>query len=378
MTSDTDAKGGRACLPLMLPNSSTAPSTAAPKLTVATAVTDVTDFSPTIRRTGLSAVSLADGNTTAPERIAQDRNGYWFPMLLFGFLILLAPFVYQPSGSIGTADVWNPAVTASTHIPGIAFAPLQTFATGDSTSGDPMSVALYWFCVAMFGPMISLFWYHRRARQRGVPPQTGWHLLYACSTLALYVVLFPVIEFIALNTRTNAARPGNMDFVYFLTVGAFLLGLTIAGIAARPARTGRQLPPRRWTVAAIGVLLSVVAAALIEFTAYVQPRNGYGALLIIAVGLLALSLVERGRVCLTVAIAFTGAALLANLVGLRSLLHWLGFQVQGHWTSVETAFGNLLLPAAVLLAGGVIGLAKVAAARVTARHRIAANQLTAT
>jgi hypothetical protein len=363
MIGDTAANGSRACLPTMTSNSSPRPSTTAPKRTVAHAVTD----SPTTPRTaGHSTAFLAGGNKSVAKPIFQDRNGYWFPMLLFGFLILLAPLVYQPSGSGGADDVWNPAVNSSTHISGMAaFAPLQQFGTCDGASGDPMSVALYWFCVAMFAPLISLLWYHRRAQRRGVVPQTGWHLLYASTSLALYVVLFPVIEFVALTLQPSVSHwsSGGMDFVNFLTVSTFVLGLVVAAVAAYPARLGRPMPPRRWAVGGLGVLMAIAAAAAIEFTAYVQPRDAYGALLIIAIGLLALSLVERGRVCVSVAVMFTAAALLMNLTGMRSVLHWLGFQVQGSWSSVGTAFANLLVPGAILVAGGVVGLGKVIAGR---------------
>ena len=55
-----------------------------------------------------------------------------------------------------------------------------------------MSVALYWFCAVMFGPLITLTWYHLRARRVGAVPQTGWHLLYASASLALYVALLVI------------------------------------------------------------------------------------------------------------------------------------------------------------------------------------------
>lgn len=337
------------------------PATAAPKFTVTDAVTD----SPPARTGGHSAAFFAGGNKSLPEPIVQYRNGYWFPMLLFGFLILLAPLLYQPSASGSEQFVWNPAANSPTHISGIAFAPLQQFGTCDGASGDPMSVALYWFCVAMFGPLISLLWYHRRARRRGVAPQTGWHLLYASTTLALYVVLFPVIEFVALSMPPGARHlsPGSVRLTDFVMVGAFVLGLGVAAVAALPARFGRPMPARRWTIGGIGVLVAIASAAAMEFVAYLEPRNSYGALLIIAVGLLALSLVERGRTCLSVAVLFTAAALLANLVGMRSVLHWLGVQVTGPWSSVGTAFANLLLPGAILLAGGLVGTARVVAGR---------------
>jgi hypothetical protein len=321
------------------------------------AVTDAVTSPPPAR-------TAVPGDGLVRPESARDRNGYWFPMLLLGFLILLAHLVYQPSGAPGPEYVWNAPPSASTHISGIVFAPLQQFGTVDGESGDPMSVALYWFCVAMFGPLISLLWYHRRARRRGDTPQTGWHLLYASTTLALFVVVFPVIEAIVLSLSSGAATalsPAATRTVNCLAVGGFVAGLGVAAAAAWPARSGRRVSVRRWTVGGLGVLLAIACCATIEFVAYLQPRTSYGALLIIAIGLLALSIVEPGRACVTVAVLFTGSALLANLVGLPTVLHWLGFQV-GPWSAVGTAFGNLLLPALVLLGGGLTGMAGVLSA----------------
>jgi hypothetical protein len=359
------ANSGRADLPTIAPNATVTDAVTESPSAHATAERPGVPGATAQRVTAKIAAFVAGGNKSLPEPIRGDRNGYWFPMLLFGFLILLAPLVYQPADSSGAGYVWNPAMNSTTHISGIAFAPLQQFGTCDGASGDPISVALYWFCVAMFGPLISLLWYHRRAQRRGEATQTGWHLLYASTSLALYVVLFPVIEFIALSLPPGTSRLSAADvrFIDFLTVGTFVLGLAVAATAAMPARWGRPVSVRRWTVGGLGVLLTIASAATIEFVAYLQPRNSYGALLIIAVGLLALSLVERGRVCVTVAVLFTAAALLFNLVGLRTVLHWLGFHVSGHWSSVGTAFANLLLPGGILLVGGLVGMVRVAAGR---------------
>lgn len=357
---------GRTCSPVLtsnppLPDSSSTSNTA--NLTVTDAVTTsptTWPAAPPPARTG-SAVPAGDVARTGSAR---DRNGYWFPMLLFGFLIILAPLVYQPSGAPGPEYMWNATPSASTHISGIVFAPLQQFGTSDDESGDPMSVALYWFCVAMFGPLISLLWYQRLARRRGETPQTGWHLLYATTTLALFVVVFPVIEAIVLSIPPGSADPlsaADIRVENSLAVAGFVAGLGVAAAAAWPARSGRPVSVRRWTVGALGVLLAIAGSATIEFVAYLQPRDSYGALLIIAIGLLALSLVERARVCLVVAVLFTASALLANLVGLRPVLEWLGVQV-GSWSAVGTAFANLLLPAVILLAGGLTGVAGVLSA----------------
>jgi hypothetical protein len=296
--------------------------------------------------------------------LAQERNGYWFPMLLFGLLTLAAPLVYQP-GSASAEYVWNPSFDGAQHVAGLAFAPLQQFGTYDAALGDPMSVALYWFCAVMFGPLIILLWYQSRARRSGVAPQTGWHLFYASTSLALYVVLFPVIEFIVLRMPEHddsPLTPGDVLLADLLTLGGFVAGLAIAAAAAVPRRFGRRLSTARWTVCGIGILMAIASAAAIEFVAYLQPKNSYGALLIIAVGLLALSLVERGTACAVFAVVFTAAALAVNLVGLRSEAQWLGL-VGEHTSPVGTAFANLVLPAAILLAGGLFGVARAVAAR---------------
>jgi hypothetical protein len=299
-----------------------------------------------------------------PAPLTQDRNGYWFPMLLFGLLILLAPWVYQTSGLSDVDSVWNPAVGSSPQLSGLAFAPLQQFGTCDAALGDPMSVALFWFCVVMFGPLVSLLWYHRRARRSGFAPQTGWHLLYASTSLALYVVLFPVIEFVMLHRPENGGTPSPGSVLLFdlLTVAGFVAGLAIAAVAAVPRRFGKRLSSRRWTVSGLGMLLAIASAAAMEFLTYLQPRNSYAALLIIAVGLLALSLVERGRVCVVVAVLFTVAALAVNLVGAGSVVGWFGLS-DDNWSSMATAFANLVLPATILLVGALVGLGGMVLAR---------------
>jgi hypothetical protein len=300
-----------------------------------------------------------------PAQLIQDRNGYWFPMLLFGLLTLLAPLLYRPSQlPTGTAYLWDPAMASQSVVSGLAFAPLQQFGTSDAALGDPMSVALYWFCVVMFGPLITLGWYHLRARRLGVLPQTGWHLLYALVSLALYVVLYPLIEFVTLSLPTGTSASlsaGTQHVVATAAVCGFVVGLVVAAVAIVPRRSGRRLSSRRWAVGGFGVLLAIASAAAIEFVAYLQPRNSYGALLIIGIGLLALSLVEPGRVCFVVGVVFTATALVANLFGLRWLTAPLG--LPAGLSPVTTAFDNLLLPGVVLLVGGLIGAAGILTAR---------------
>jgi hypothetical protein len=300
--------------------------------------------------------SMTDEEIRRPGKLVQDRNGYWFPMLLFGLLILAAPLMYRPSQlPIGIDYLWNPNGGTQSAISGLAFAPLQQFGTFAQALGDPMSVALYWFCAVMFGPLITLTWYHLRARRVGAVPQTGWHLLYASASLALYVALYPVIEFVTLNLPRNTATsvsPDTQHLAAMLSVGGFVAGLAVAAVAVVPRRSGRRLSTARWTVGGLGMLVAIASAAAIEFVAFLQPRNSYGALLIIGIGLLALSLVEPGRMCAVIAAVFTAVALLTNLFGTQ-----VSNAMSSGLSPEHTAFTSLLLPGAVLIVGGLIGLA---------------------
>lgn len=292
-----------------------------------------------------------------PAPLLQEHNGYWFPMLLFGLLILAAPLMYRPSTLPAGMDfLWRPG-SGQLPISGLAFAPLQQFGTFNEVLGDPMSVALYWFCVVMFGPLCTLGWYHVRARRLGVAPQTGWYLLYASASLMLYVVLYPLIEFVTLSFYPGTAAgpsPAAQHLAAGLGVAGFVAGLGVAAGAIVPRRFGRVLSRARWTIGGLGMLLAIASAAAIELIAYLQPRNGYGALLIIGIGLLALSLVEPGRACAVIAIGFTAVTLAMNLLGQR--MPWSATATPG-FSPVHMALSNLLPPAVILIAGGLYGLA---------------------
>jgi len=151
-----------------------------------------------------------------------------------------------------------------------------------------------------------------------------------------------------------------------VSVSGFVLGLAMAAIAVVPFRFGRQLSRARWTVGGLGLLLAIASAAAIELIAYLQPRNSYGALLIIGIGLLALSLVEPGRTCTVIAVVFTAVALVMNLIGLR-MPDTPGNASMPAFSPVDMALTNLLLPAVILITGGLIGLTRALLAHRHAR-----------
>ncbi|HEX4724527.1 MAG TPA: hypothetical protein VH333_18550 [Pseudonocardiaceae bacterium] len=317
----------------------------------------------TVPGRGANRVILSGGR---PAPLLPERNGYWFPMLLFGILILAAPLVYRPSTlPTGIDPFWHIGDGRQMPISGLAFAPLQQFGTCSEALGDPMLVALYWFCVVMFGPLLTLGWYHLRARRLGVPPQTGWFLLFASASLLLYVMLYPVIEFVTLTLPRDATiqfSPTAQHVAAGFAVAGFLTGLAIAAAAVVPRRFGRTLSRARWTIGGLGLLLAIASAAAIELIAYIQPRNSYGALLIIGIGLLALSLAEPGRMCAAIAVVFTSVALVMNLFGLQMPDPPTNQPPPG-FSPVHTAMTNLLLPAVILIAGGLVGAAGTLLAR---------------
>jgi hypothetical protein len=115
-------------------------------------------------------------------------------------------------------------------------------------------------------------------------------------------------------------------------------------------------------VAVLAGLVGVAAllvAGLTWFTPYLGVVSGHGtaAFLAIALGLLALAWLERSVGLAVIAVAYSGAALIAMLYDVDNLVYRLGWYPPIHYY----AWPNVLLPALVLLVGG--GVAALASAR---------------
>lgn len=151
----------------------------------------------------------------------------------------------------------------------------------------------YWLIALVTGYLLTVLWYRRHARQAGV--------------------------------RTPARG--------YLVTGIVLVVLAIV------------LPPLTRLLPRVGVLWLPLADGWIRGTL---------AFLVIAAGLWVLAWTERSRALAAIALAYTGTALLVSLYNVENILFRLGWNPgSGRFAWQLTVLPDVLLPAVVLLAGGL-------------------------
>jgi hypothetical protein len=289
------------------------------------------------------AAELLDEMTALRKRTRHDRHGYWLPLLVFGVLILVAPLIYQAwARQPGTVQSTGPQV----HFGGIMFGPLSLFGQFQFFA-DPVAVAVYWLAVVVVGSLVTVGWYRWRAARVGVQPRLLTYVLYVLGALVVCVLPVPYV------TGWLFVLFGRLGFAsLWISLGVFLLGGLLAGLCVR-----RERSVVRWIGLVAGIVLMLVGGNVL---AELTTTHGFGALLVIAVGLLGLAWMERSPWCGGVALAFTGAALLANLYNMENVY----FDLFGFSTAtVPNVLPNLLLPGLVLIAGGIVGLLRGRATR---------------
>lgn len=105
-------------------------------------------------------------------RTRKARRGYWFPLLLFGVLVLAAtPLYVQPTGRSGGGFISGP-----NYLPGGYF------------TANPRAVELYWLIGMPVAYLISAGFYWLRARRRGVGTSTRTFALAGLGLLGLLVL----------------------------------------------------------------------------------------------------------------------------------------------------------------------------------------------
>lgn len=151
-------------------------------------------------------------------------------------------------------------------------------------------------------------------------------------------------------------------------IGSYWLGaLLLVGLVTlwwyrrRGRRVGVEGRVAGAVVAAAVAVIGYVVVRLLPLNSYPFPvyLGEFGALLVVAVGLLALAWLERSRGLLAVAVLYSAAAVLANTYNVDNV-------GAGFWGAGDlryTFLPALLLPAAILLAGGVAAGARAALAR---------------
>jgi hypothetical protein len=163
--------------------------------------------------------------------------------------------------------------------------------------------------------------------------------------------------------------PPDGDRIGSYWLAALLLGglLSVWWYRRRGSRVGVE--GRVWgaVLAAVAVVIGSVVLSFTPFTFFLWPVyvREYGALLVVAVGLLVLARLERSRGLLAVAVLYAAAALLANTYNVENVLFRLGWDpFQGDPYGLRyLALPALLLPAAILLVGGVVAGVRAALTR---------------
>ena len=148
----------------------------------------------------------------------------------------------------------------------------------------------------------------------------------------------------------------------FALVGGYLL--TVVWYRWHSRRAGVATPSRSYLVT--GVVLTVLVLVIPPLTSLVPGLyrvwlpfgdvwiRGTLAFLIIAVGLWVLARAERSRALAVIALVYTGAALLGSLYNVENIFFRLGWNPgRGAFGWQLTALPNVLLPATVLLVGGL-------------------------
>jgi hypothetical protein len=140
--------------------------------------------------------------------------------------------------------------------------------------------------------------------------------------------------------------------------------LTLLWYRRHARQAGIQTPARGYLIT--GIVLTVLVLALPPLTRVVPPLSlmwvpfadiwirGTFAFLIIAVGLWVLAKAEHSPGLAVIAAIYTGAALLGSLYNVENILFRLGWNPATALGWRLTVLPNVLLPAAVLLAAGLI------------------------
>lgn len=125
---------------------------------------------------------------------------------------------------------------------------------------------------------------------------------------------------------------------------------------------------RIWPFATVGIGVLVLAMATRQWQTFHIPEDfwirGMQALLVIAVGLVALAVIERSWPFALFVVGFFGLALLSCLYNVSNLFSRLG--IGTGWNGRDQDLPNLILPGVYLIAGGVV-------IYIARRHRVASG-----
>jgi hypothetical protein len=274
------------------------------------------------------------------RKARRDRRASAFPLFLFGGLILLAPLCYVPD------DPLPPEILEQgySYYPG----PFPMFSGIFARFKYPDLVGWYWLLTIVGGFAATAWWYRRRAMRVGVETDATGYLVAVGAALTGFLLGMPLLDTVAAEISVDRmglySKPGvNLPILIGTAVGS-------AVVLFWATRSTRGRTPRAAGLV-VGVLLATVAFSSVGVYMFIR---GYAALLVIGAGLLALAWIERNVLLGVVGLVFSGAALLVNLYDMTNVYYRLGGSLLPLPPTQQQTLVELLLPAVVLIVGGVL------------------------
>jgi hypothetical protein len=266
------------------------------------------------------------------SKVRRDRHGYALPLLMFGVLVLAASLCYADRP-------WPESLSAEGVYITIDPGPFPAFEyRWMPLVRNPLLIQWYWMLALLAGLAVTTWWYRRRARRTGVETDIRGYLITAGAALAGLVFGVPVLEATVAPRNTLYSTPEvNLPI---------LIGSAVASAAV--FFVGTRWKKVRELSLLVGTLLATVAFAAVG----VYMIKGLSALLIIAAALLFLAWIERSVLLGGIGVLFAAAAVHANLVGLSEYF----VNGPGYTDGRLVVLQDLMLPAAVLIVGGVLAL----------------------
>lgn len=275
--------------------------------------------------------ALLDDLTDLRKRARTDRHGYWFPLLLMGFLTLVAIPLYRPD--IGDSPSVQFRVPLFDHID-----PIGVF-SGGFMPAYPKAIGLYWLAAPLLALVATTRWYRWRATRIGVEtplrPYTRMTIAGFAAALSL-----PLARVLLPSWLRHWAMGLSWQWILLAATALVVIGVAGTVLATRMSHPVRLVVPMVALLAALGAL----------------SVHQNGGLVLVAIGLLVLSWLERSWLCAAVSLAFTGFTLIGCAFKTEQMFRYLGWQFDDPWNSTLYSAQDLLLPGAVLVVGGLVAL----------------------
>jgi hypothetical protein len=211
-----------------------------------------------------------------------------------------------------------------------------------------------WFALVVFGLVVlfAMIFYHDPGLTASSPGCQAFANGITCSSVSVSRGVFGS----GLGSPTSASIGHVSPWATTYWVMSISIGIaTVVGFYAMRARSSGVVG-RIWPFATVGGGVLVLAVASRGWITFKIPGDfwirGMQALLVIAIGLIALAITERSRAFLLYVAGFLGIAVLSCLYDVSNLFVRLG--IGSTWNGNIEALPNLILPGLYLLIGGVV------------------------